>query len=103
MSEQKPNHICKNVNCKKGIDGKPKEYWACNDCDKSHSYREVACSPKCFQEYMEQVFASRNEVVQAEEIKEKTESVTMIESAIVDDKVMTTKKNNCRTKISEEA
>lgn len=73
MSERKPNHICKNVNCKNGVDGKPKTYWACNDCDKLHSYREVACCPECFQEYMVQVQISRNEIqATKQDVKENT-------------------------------
>lgn len=100
MSKQTTNHICKNVNCKNGIDGKQKEYWACNDCDKMHSYREVACSPECYKEYIEQVLNARKEITEI-----KKENATIIESAVIDKNVSTVdvKKSNSRTKISEGA
>lgn len=91
MSNQKPNHICKNVNCKNGVDGKSKEYWACDDCSKYHSYREVACSPECYKEYIEQVLIARSEVVLNNESIE--------ENLAIDD--VTTNINDGRTNISE--
>ena len=53
MSEMKPNHICKNPECKKA-------YYACNFCDKNKTWRSVACSPECYQKYTDLVIAARS-------------------------------------------
>lgn len=57
MSE-KPNHICKNPNCKKNEthDG-PAHYYACNKCLEEQSghripWREYCCSIECFSEFI---------------------------------------------------
>lgn len=59
MSEIKPNHICKNVNCNKGADGGKKHYYACDYCDRTFNWKSVACSKECYQEYMKQVIDAR--------------------------------------------
>lgn len=56
----KPNHICKNQNCKKGVDGGRKHYYACDYCDASQSWRSMACSMECYLEYMKQIDEARN-------------------------------------------
>lgn len=53
MAEIKPNHICRNPECKK-------VYYACNYCDKSQNWRSVACSFACYQKYMDLVIAERS-------------------------------------------
>lgn len=53
MSEMKPNHICKNPECRK-------HYYACNYCDKSNNWRSVACSFKCYQKYIDLVITERS-------------------------------------------
>lgn len=53
MSEIKANHICKNPNCKK-------HYYACNFCDKTQSWKSVACSFACYQKYMDLVIEERS-------------------------------------------
>lgn len=59
----KPNHICKNKNCTKGIDEQgnpcPKHYYACDYCDRINNYKSMACSWECYVEYMEQVLEAR--------------------------------------------
>ena len=59
----KPNHICKNINCKKGKDenGNPcqKHYYACDYCDRINNYKSLACSWECYVEYMEQILDAR--------------------------------------------
>ena len=50
----KPNHICKNSNCPYGKDGKPKEYYACNACDRT-GYRRIACSRECYTVVLERL------------------------------------------------
>lgn len=51
--ELKPNHICKNINCKK-------EYYACDYCGKTQNWRSMACSIECYNAYMKQIEQSRN-------------------------------------------
>ena len=53
MSEIKPNHICKNPECRK-------KYYACNYCSRTLSWRSVACSPECYQKYTDLVIAERS-------------------------------------------
>jgi len=53
MSEIKPNHICKNPECRK-------EYYACNFCDRNNNWRSVACSFSCYQKYTDLVIAERS-------------------------------------------
>ena len=52
MSEMKPNHICKNPECRK-------KYYACNFCDKNKNWRSVACYFECYQKYTDLVIAER--------------------------------------------
>ena len=52
MSEQKPNHICKNPECRK-------HYYACDRCDKIQSWRSVACSIECYKKYTDLVIEAR--------------------------------------------
>ena len=52
MSEQKPNHICKNPECRK-------HYYACDRCDKIQSWRSVACSVECYKKYTDLVIEAR--------------------------------------------
>lgn len=59
MSEMAPNHICKNENCTKGNNGKPKQYYTCGSCDTLNSWRSVACSVECYKEYVNQVVNKR--------------------------------------------
>lgn len=46
MMAKKPNAICK-------ICGKP--YYYCRDCERLGSWRVVACSPECWQEWFARV------------------------------------------------
>lgn len=45
-----PNHICQNPNCKKGANGEPKHYYACDYCGWSENWRSICCSRECFLE-----------------------------------------------------
>lgn len=47
-----PNHICKFSGCKLGKDGKPKEYYACDYCDRINSWRSVACCREHYDSYI---------------------------------------------------
>lgn len=60
MSERKPNHICKNSNCHRGVDGGRKHYYACDYCDRIENWRSVACSFECWTEYQKQVLDARS-------------------------------------------
>ena len=53
MSEMKPNHICKNPECRK-------KYYACNYCSRTLNWRSVACSFECYQKYTDLVIAERS-------------------------------------------
>lgn len=64
----KPNHICKNSNCTKGSDGKPKHYYACDYCDATLAWRSVACCIECYEEYIKQVRQARKHT-KVDEIK----------------------------------
>lgn len=48
-----PNHICQNLKCTKGKDGKQKHYYACDYCGWSENWRSICCSRECFVEKTE--------------------------------------------------
>jgi len=56
-----PNHICKNINCTKGEDGGRKHFYACDYCNKTYSWRSMACCIECYDEYMMQVAQARSQ------------------------------------------
>ena len=66
MSEIKPNHICKNPECRK-------KYYACNYCSRTLSWRSVACSPECYQKYTDLVIAERSKGKTVEVKPERTD------------------------------
>ena len=66
MSEMKPNHICKNPECRK-------KYYACNYCSRTLSWRSVACSFECYQKYTELVIAERSKGKTVEVKHERTD------------------------------
>ena len=72
MSEQKPNHICKNPECRK-------HYYACDRCDKIQSWRSVACSVECYKKYTDLVIEARTK---GKNIISKPERTDMTESEI---------------------
>ena len=72
MSEMKPNHICKNPECRK-------KYYACNFCDKNRTWRSVACSFSCYQKYTDLVIAERSK---GKTIEVKPERTDMTEKEV---------------------
>ena len=66
MSEMKPNHICKNPECRK-------KYYACNYCSRTLNWRSVACSFECYQKYMDLVIAERSKGKTVEVKPERTD------------------------------
>ena len=72
MSEIKPNHICKNPECRKN-------YYACNFCDKNQNWRSVACSFACYQKYTDLVIAERSK---GKTIEVKPERTDMTEKEV---------------------
>ena len=72
MSEIKPNHICKNPECKQA-------YYACNFCDKNQNWRSVACSFACYQKYTDLVIAERSK---GKTIEVKPERTDMTEKEV---------------------
>ena len=72
MSEIKPNHICKNPECRK-------KYFACSFCDKNQNWRSVACSFECYQKYTDLVIAERSK---GKTIEVKPERTDMTEKEV---------------------
>ena len=72
MSEIKPNHICKNPECRK-------KYFACSFCDKNQNWRSVACSFECYQKYTDLVILERSK---GKNIEVKPERTDMIEKEV---------------------
>lgn len=66
MAEMKPNHICKNPNCRK-------HYYACDLCDRNHSYKSVACSIECFKIYTDLVLEAREKGLKVNKLPERTD------------------------------
>ena len=66
MSEIKPNHICKNPECRKN-------YYACNYCSRTLNWRSVACSFECYQKYTDLVIAERSKGKTVEVKPERTD------------------------------
>lgn len=66
MAEMKPNHICKNPECRK-------KYYACNFCDKNRTWRSIACSFECYQKYTDLVIAERSKGKTVEVKPERTD------------------------------
>ena len=82
MAEIKPNHICRNPECKKA-------YYACNFCDKSQNWRSVACSFACYQKYMDLVIAERSKGKTVEVKPERTDMTEKQVDALLDAPVET--------------
>lgn len=61
----KPNMTCR-------VCGK--EYFCCSDSKKINSWRTMACSPECFQEYMRRIEESRNPATKEAEAKPTTKN-----------------------------
>ena len=72
MSEIKPNHICKNPECRKN-------YYACNYCSRTLNWRSVACSFECYQKYTDLVIAERSK---GKTIEVKPERTDMTEKEV---------------------
>ena len=66
MAEMKPNHICKNPNCRK-------HYYACDLCDRNHSYKSVACSIECFKIYTDLVLEARTKGSKINKLPDRTD------------------------------
>ena len=84
MKRTNANHVCRNANCHKGINGGRKEYYACNSCvkDKPTFWQAYCCSIECYQEYM--LNLEKQKAGQA--VKEPT-TVEILEQAPVEDLV----------------
>ena len=72
MSEMKPNHICKNPECRKN-------YYVCNYCSRTLNWRSVACSFACYQKYTDLVIAERSK---GKTIEVKPERTDMTEKEV---------------------
>lgn len=72
MSDFRPNHICKNPECRKN-------YYACNFCDRNNNWKSVACSFACYQKYIDLVIAERSK---GKTVKVKPERTDMTEKEV---------------------
>ena len=73
----KPNHICKYSGCTLGDDGGRKHYYACDYCDRTETWRSMACCIEHYEQYIKEVLEARaaNKVVNTlPERTDKTES-----------------------------
>lgn len=73
----KPNHICKYSGCTLGDDGGRKHYYACDYCDRTETWRSMACCIEHYELYIKEVLEARaaNKVVNTlPERTDKTES-----------------------------
>lgn len=73
----KPNHVCKYSGCTLGEDGGRKHYYACDYCDRTESWRSMACCIEHYELYIREVLEARaaNKVVNTTpERTDKTES-----------------------------
>jgi len=73
----KLNHVCKYSGCTLGEDGGRKHYYACDYCDRTESWRSMACCIEHYELYIREVLEARaaNKVVNTTpERTDKTES-----------------------------
>jgi len=71
MIEHDPNRICKNLKCPYGVNGQPKCYYACADCDRTFNWRSVACCPECYIAYTKDQLDQRMSVLLSEKSEQK--------------------------------
>lgn len=55
----KPNHVCKYSGCTLGEDGGRKHYYACDYCDRTESWRSMACCIEHYELYIREVLEAR--------------------------------------------
>ena len=88
MSEIKPNHICKNPECRK-------HFYACDYCTRTLNWRSVACSFACYQKYMDLVITERSKgkevTVKAERTDMTEQELTLLMQAPVEEVIEKTK------------
>lgn len=85
MSEIKPNHICKNINCHKGSDGGRKHYYACDYCTHIISWHSIACCFECYEEYTNQVVEARSKGNNIVIIPERTDMTEQEVKKLIDE------------------
>ncbi len=56
---KKTNHVCKYSGCTLGEDGGRKHYYACDYCDRTNSWRAVACCTEHYELYVREVLDAR--------------------------------------------
>ena len=69
INHNKFNHECRNCH---------KQYFACNDCEKIHSWKTICCSIECYDQYAEKVIRSR---------MRKMSELEKVEEPVVEEKV----------------
>lgn len=73
MINIKPNHICKYSGCTLGEDGGRKHYYACNYCDRTNSWRSVACCIEHYDLYVKEVLDARSKNKNVDVLPERTD------------------------------
>ena len=69
----KANHICKYSKCNLGPGGTPKVYYACSYCDRSESWRSMACCREHYTLYIEEVLANREKPTEEDMLPNRTD------------------------------
>lgn len=69
----KANHICKYSGCTLGEDGGRKRYYACNYCDRTNSWRSVACCLEHYELYVKEVLDARSQNKKINTLPERTD------------------------------
>lgn len=69
----KPNHICKYSGCTLGEDGSRKHYYACDYCDRTNSWRSVACCMEHYDLYVKEVLDARSKNRRVDTLPERTD------------------------------
>ena len=74
----KANHICKYSKCNLGNNGQPKQYYACDYCDRINSWKSIACCKEHFDLYIEEEKNNKSSKKKATRILSKVLSYSLL-------------------------
>ena len=105
MINIKPNHICKYSGCTLGENGGRKHYYACNYCDRTNSWRSVACCIEHYDLYVKEVLDARSKNKNVDILPEradidKKETVKILNTSV--EEVLEDTKEELKDYLSEE-
>lgn len=105
MINIKPNHICKYSGCTLGENGGRKHYYACNYCDRTNSWRSVACCIEHYDLYVKEVLDARSKNKNVDILPERTdidkkETVKILNTSV--EEVLEDTKEELKDYLSEE-